>query len=132
MLIGTEGVYSFTFEHEKRDDCPVCGGESLDIEIPKDRTLDQLIDMLVERQDMYVRSLRSSCSLVKLIPLSQIKKPSLATPTKQLYLQAPPQLEEATRPNLEKNLSDLVPDGGEITVTSTSLPFSLSLRVKYT
>lgn len=53
MLIGTEGVYSFTFEHERREDCPVCGGESLDIEVPKDNTLEQLIDMLVERQDMY-------------------------------------------------------------------------------
>lgn len=57
MLIGTEGVYSFTFEHERREDCPVCGGESLDIEVPKDNTLEQLIDMLVERQDMYAHLL---------------------------------------------------------------------------
>lgn len=63
---------------------------------------------------------------------SQIKKPSLSTPTKQIYLQAPPQLEEATRPNLEKKVSELVEPGGEITVTASTLPFSLSLRITYT
>ncbi|KAH9857106.1 hypothetical protein C2E23DRAFT_720890 [Lenzites betulinus] len=114
MLIGTDGVYSYTFEHERRDDCPVCGGESLDISISKEWTVDRLIEMLIERQDI------------------QVKKPSLSAPGKQIYFQAPPQLEEATRPNLEKKVSELVPDGGEITVTATTLPFNLSLRVKYT
>ncbi|TFK30148.1 NEDD8 activating enzyme [Coprinopsis marcescibilis] len=113
MLIGTEGVYSYTFEHEKRHDCPVCGGEALDLTVSPDSTVENLIDILIERQDI------------------QIKKPSLSTPTKQLYFQAPPQLEEATRPNLEKKLSEFVPANGEITVTSTSLPFSLSLRILY-
>jgi len=114
MLIGTEGVYSYTFEHEKRADCPVCGGESLAVPIPESWTVERLIDMLVEKQDI------------------QIKKPSLATPTKHIYFQAPPQLEAATRPNLEKKVSEFVPDGGEVTVTATTLPFSLSLRITYT
>jgi ubiquitin-activating enzyme E1 C len=52
MLIGTDGVYSYTFEHEKRDDCPVCGGESLDISIGTEWTVDRLMEMLVEKQDM--------------------------------------------------------------------------------
>lgn len=60
MLIGTDGVYSYTFEHEKRDDCPVCGGESLDITLSKDWTVERLIEILVERQDMYVHSLASN------------------------------------------------------------------------
>ncbi|KAH9993753.1 NEDD8 activating enzyme [Russula vinacea] len=114
MLIGTESVYSFTFEHEKRNDCPVCGGESLEISIPESWTVERLIEMLVEKQDI------------------QIKKPSLSTSTKQIYFQAPPQLEVATRPNLEKKVSELVPDGGDVTVTATTLPFSLSLRITYT
>ena len=54
MLIGTESVYSYTFEHEKRNDCPVCGGESLEISIPESWTVERLIEMLVEKQDMYV------------------------------------------------------------------------------
>ena len=56
MLIGTDSVYSYTFEHEKRKDCPVCGGESLDVTINKDWTVERLIEMLVERQDMYVEA----------------------------------------------------------------------------
>jgi len=113
MLIGTESVYSYTFEHEKRADCPVCGGESLEISIPESWTVERLIEMLVEKQDI------------------QIKKPSLSTPTKHIYFQAPPQLEAATRPNLEKRVSELVPDGGDVTVTATTLPFNLSLRITY-
>ncbi|KAJ7219390.1 hypothetical protein GGX14DRAFT_516453 [Mycena pura] len=114
MLIGTEGVYSYTFEHEKRNDCPVCGGEALELSISSELTVEELIELLVERQDV------------------QIKKPSLSTPTMQLYLQAPPELEKATRPNLQKKVKELVPQQGEITVTSRSLPFSLSLSISYT
>src|SRR6266436_1996000 len=53
MLIGTDGVYSYTFEHERRPECPVCGGESVEILISRDWTVDRLIEMLVEKQDMY-------------------------------------------------------------------------------
>ncbi|KAF8529570.1 NEDD8 activating enzyme [Hysterangium stoloniferum] len=119
MLIGTDGVYSYTFQHEKRPDCPVCGGESRDIDVKREWTLEQFIESLAERQEL------------------QVKKPSLSTPnpippTKNaLYYQSPPQLEEETRPNLEKKLSDLVPNGAEISVTARSLPFNLSLRINF-
>ena len=52
MLIGTEGVYSYTFEHERREHCPVCGGEALEISISRDWTVEQLIEMLTEKQTM--------------------------------------------------------------------------------
>lgn len=52
MYIGTDGVYSYTFKHERREDCPVCGGESMAIEVGKEWTVDRLIEVLVERQDM--------------------------------------------------------------------------------
>ncbi|KAK0228667.1 hypothetical protein IW262DRAFT_1352203 [Armillaria fumosa] len=113
MLIGTEGVYSYTFEHEKRDDCPVCGGESLEMPIGPEVTVEELIDMLTEKQDI------------------QIKKPSLSSGPIQIYLQAPPQLEASTRPNLQKKVSELLPMGGEVTVTASTLPFSLSLNITY-
>lgn len=54
MLIGTAGVYSYTFEHEKKPDCPVCGGESLELSISSEMTVELLIEMLTERQNMYV------------------------------------------------------------------------------
>jgi len=138
MLIGTDGLYSFTFEHEKKADCPVCGGESVDFSISSELTVESLIEMLTERQSMYVSPPTSTVLLFAFLPLltlclfrSQIKKPSLSTPTTHIYFQAPPQLEAATRPNLEKKVSELVPNGGEVTVTAATLPFSLSLRISY-
>ncbi|KAF8584923.1 hypothetical protein K439DRAFT_1633038, partial [Ramaria rubella] len=90
---------AFKLLPRERTDCPVCGQEAHDIEMGREWILKRLIETLVERQDF------------------QIKKPSLSTsspipPTKpQLYWQAPAQLEEETRPNLEKRLVDLVQDG---------------------
>lgn len=60
----------------------------------------------------------------------QIRRPSLRLASKSLYLQAPPQLEMATRPNLEKSLGELLESGDVVTVTDSSLPFSLDLIVK--
>lgn len=62
---------------------------------------------------------------------SQIRRPSLRLASKSLYLQAPPQLEEATRPNLEKTLAELMQSGDVVTVTDAGLPFSLDLVVKF-
>ena len=54
MYIGTDGVYSYTFKHERREDCPVCGGKSVLFEVGKEWTVNDLIDALAERPDMYV------------------------------------------------------------------------------
>lgn len=52
MLIGTEGVYSFTFEHERKPDCPVCGDNSKPATLSSDMTVEELLDWLLEKQDM--------------------------------------------------------------------------------
>jgi ubiquitin-activating enzyme E1 C len=67
MLIGTDGVYSYTFEHEKKPDCPVCGGESLELSISPEKTVEQLIEMLTERQNMCVSLL--SCLVPQVVVL---------------------------------------------------------------
>lgn len=51
--------------------------------------------------------------------------------TVNLYLQQPKQLEEATRPNLEKKLSEFVESGGGVLITASSLPLSLDLVIKF-
>ncbi len=65
-------------------------------------------------------------------PESQIKRPSLSTEKGPLYFQAPPQLEEQTRPNLAKPLSELFEDGDSITVTDAALPFQLDIIISFT
>ena len=65
-------------------------------------------------------------------PETQLKKPSVRSEAKTLYMQFPPGLEESTRPNLGKKLDELLTDGEEITVTDpafvTSFRFTLSFK----
>jgi len=113
MFTGDEGVYAYTFEHEKRPDCPVCGGESREFVVERDWPLQRVVDKLLELQDL------------------QIKRPSLSGPKGPLYFRAPPPLEEATRPNLDKRLGELLEEEDEIEVTDASLPFQLTLRLRF-
>ncbi|KAG0643615.1 hypothetical protein HOY80DRAFT_344353 [Tuber brumale] len=111
MYIGNEGVYTHTFEHEKKDDCPVCGNLATDFTVDPEWTLEEFIDKLKEQPEV------------------QIKKPTLVTERRKLYYQGPPQLNEQTRPNLEKKMKDLVDNREEIAITDPGLPFSLRLNV---
>lgn len=69
MLIGTDGIYSYTFEHEKKPDCPVCGGQSMNVEVGKDWTMERLLEWLTETQKMCAR-LPIATLLVELTRLS--------------------------------------------------------------
>jgi hypothetical protein len=60
QYVGNDSLYTFTFEHEKRPECPVCGGQVIEIEVGKDWTLNKLIEWLTERQDMWVSCLLCS------------------------------------------------------------------------
>jgi E2 binding domain len=62
---------------------------------------------------------------------SQVKKPSIRSSTKSLYIQSVPQLEESTRRNLQKPLKHLLNDGEQIVVTDTNLPFELRFIIKF-
>ncbi|KAL1412394.1 NEDD8 activating enzyme [Vanrija albida] len=114
MYVGNDSLYTFTFEHEKRPECPVCGGESISAEVGKDWTLEKLVEWISLRQDL------------------QITRPSFSHESGQpLYFQAPPQLHEATKPNLEKLVSDLVQEGETLVVTDPNLPFNLTVEVTF-
>jgi ubiquitin-activating enzyme E1 C len=65
-----------------------------------------------------------------LIMCRQLKKPSIRTGEKSLYMQMAG-LEEQTRPNLEKKLSDLVEDGEEILITDRSFPTQFKYKLVY-
>ncbi|KAG8998115.1 hypothetical protein FRB94_007204 [Tulasnella sp. JGI-2019a] len=116
MLIGTDGVYSYTFQHEKKLDCPVCGGQSMDVEVGKDWTLEKLIEWLTETQKI------------------QLKKPSLSTSGgKPIYWEGatPVALATRTKEQLETKVRELVAEDEEVEVTSPTLPFKLALNLTY-
>lgn len=52
MYTGNEGVYTYTFEHEKRPECPVCGGESREFRLRKEWKFERVVEMLREVQDL--------------------------------------------------------------------------------
>jgi len=60
-----------------------------------------------------------------------IKKPSLTSPSKTLYMQAPKNLEMATRPNLDKTLEELVNEDEEVIITDPSLPIEMHIALIY-
>lgn len=115
MFMGHDGVHSHTFAYEQKPDCPVCTGTVRKIELTgddaKSMTLNQFIQ--VHLKDSALR----------------LNAPSLVSASgKTLYMQKPPALEEATRPNLDKPMSSLMVNGEELTVTDPLLE-SIALTV---
>ena len=111
MYSGDEGVYTYTFEAEKKEDCPVCGNLAREMEIDPQSTLEEFIASLGERAE------------------AQLKRPSIARGEGgALYVQSPPQLEQHTRPNLMRKMRELVVEGEEIGVTDPA--FAIGFRYK--
>lgn len=52
--MGNESVYTYTFQHQKKPDCPVCGQEQVAVSFPKEWVLQQVVDWLLEKQDVLV------------------------------------------------------------------------------
>ena len=113
MYSGDEGVYTYTFENEQKSDCPVCGNIAKHITVSPDMTLRDFLDSLGER------------------PEAQLKKPSIRTGTGTLYMRFPQDLEEQTRPNLEKKLGDLVEDGEEVGVSDPAFQIAFKFRLSF-
>jgi len=114
MYMGATGVYSHTFVYERKEDCPVCTTAVRTMTVNREKTLNELI------QDLKDGDLR-------------LKAPSITTGNgKTLYMQKPPALEKATKPNLDKPLSTMVTSGEELAITDPVLQnISLTLSIKF-
>lgn len=55
MYSGDDGVYTYTFEHEKKPDCPVCGNLAREIDVRREWRLQDFVDHLAERPEAYVQ-----------------------------------------------------------------------------
>lgn len=113
MYMGQEGVYTHTFRYEKKADCPVCSNAARELTVNPGLTLGDLIKQL-QASDL------------------RLMGPSLAKADGTLYMPKPKSLEEATRPNLDKALADLVDDDDEITLTDPVFPGDVALTLKLT
>lgn len=61
----------------------------------------------------------------------QLKKPTIRSQEKSLYYQAPPGLEQQTRPNLSKKLSELVKSEEEVVVTDPAIPTQFKYKLVF-
>ncbi|RAK96371.1 NEDD8-activating protein UBA3 [Aspergillus ibericus CBS 121593] len=113
MYAGEEGVYTYTFEAEKKRDCPVCGNLARKLTVDPNMTLEEFIETLGER------------------PEAQLKKPSMRTEEKTLYQRFPPQLEEQTRHNLKLKLNELIENGQEIAVSDPAYTIDFRFRLVF-
>ncbi|KAK5120342.1 hypothetical protein LTR85_006281 [Meristemomyces frigidus] len=113
LYTGDSGVYTYTFEHQKKDDCPVCGNLPKDMSLNPESTLGELVESFAER------------------PESQLKKPNLRTEEKTLYYSAPASLEESTRPNLKRKLAELLADGEEFAVSDGAFDINFRYIARY-
>ncbi|KAI9890777.1 MAG: hypothetical protein M1814_003561 [Vezdaea aestivalis] len=110
MYTGDEAIYTYTFQHEQKPDCPVCGNLPKPLSAKREWTLQELIERFKE------------------LPEAQIKKPTgLRTADKTLYMAVMKQTEE----NLKKTLGELVEDGEELLVSDGAFPFTLRFIVHF-
>ncbi|CAK4034099.1 NEDD8-activating enzyme E1 catalytic subunit [Lecanosticta acicola] len=110
LYTGDASVYTYTFGHKKKDDCPACGNQAKQLFVSGDSTLGEFVESLAER------------------PEAQLKKPNLRTEEKSLYYSSPESLREQTEPNLKRKLSEMLEDGEEVAISDPA--FAIDFRYK--
>lgn len=113
LYTGDSGIYTYTFQHEQKEDCPVCGNLPKDLAINGDDTLQELVESFAER------------------PESQLKRPNMRTEEKTLFYSAPESLRLQTQGNLKRKLSDLLVDGEELAVSDPAFAIDFRYKVRF-
>lgn len=115
-----DGIYTYTYEAEKKDDCIGCSQKSQPLEI----------------NDLEKTKLEDIIQLLKENVTYQMKSPGLTTTdmngkNKTLYMENVPSIEEATRKNLKKTLCELgLVDGSELVVNDITSPNSIFFKIR--
>lgn len=116
-----DGIYTHTYEVEKKPDCLACSRAPrvIKIQSPSSMTLQDLIDYMCNSNEF------------------QMKSPGLATmingKNKTLYMATVKSIEEQTRANLTLSLHELnLENGQELTVADVTNPNPITVKLKYT
>lgn len=113
LYTGDSGIYTYTFEHQRKDDCPACGNLPKDMVVDPQSTLGDLVESFAER------------------PEAQLKKPNMRTEAKTLYYSAPESLREQTAPNLKRKLGEMLDDGEEMAVSDPAFAIDFRYKVRF-
>ncbi|KAH6556777.1 hypothetical protein KP509_1Z156100 [Ceratopteris richardii] len=115
MYMGTQGVYTHTLSHEKDAGCLVCS-PGVPFEVDISISLQKFMELLMDDPRLK----------------DKLSKPSISYQKRNLYMQAPPVLEEMTRPNLNAHLFELMDkSSGKLNVNDKKLTGVLRVSVSF-
>ncbi|XP_063360241.1 NEDD8-activating enzyme E1 catalytic subunit [Cydia amplana] len=114
-----EGVYTYTFSADRRADCVACSNTTRTMELESQATLQTILTKLQEE------------------PKYLMKSPGITTiingRNKTLYMSSIKSIEERTRDNLKKKITDLgLYNGAEILVADITTPNTITIKLKVT
>ncbi|GAB1291104.1 NEDD8-activating enzyme E1 catalytic subunit [Apodemus speciosus] len=114
-----DGLYTYTFEAERKENCPACSQLPQNIQFSPSAKLQEVLDYLT-----------NSAAL-------QMKSPAITATlegkNRTLYLQSVTSIEERTRPNLSKTLKELgLVDGQELAVADITTPQTVLFKLHFT
>ncbi|XP_074861674.1 NEDD8-activating enzyme E1 catalytic subunit isoform X3 [Carettochelys insculpta] len=114
-----DGLYTYTFEAERKENCAACSQLPQNIEFPPSAKLQEVLDYLTNNASL------------------QMKSPAITATVyggnKTLYLQTVASIEERTRPNLSKTLKELgLVDGQELAVADITTPQTMLFKLHFT
>ncbi|XP_054163061.1 NEDD8-activating enzyme E1 catalytic subunit-like [Oppia nitens] len=113
----TDGIYTYTYEAEKKDDCLVCSNVTKQLSLKPSDKLEDVIQVLIDDYHM--------------------REPGIVTitnegKTKTLYMRNVKAIEELTRSNLKKSLQELsLSDGQQLIVADVTAVNSKTFTIKY-
>lgn len=117
-----EGVYTYVFEAEKKQDCLACNRNAMlrrNLEFKSTDKLSKVIEFLCENIEYQMKS-----------PALTATKPD-GSGSKTLYMPAIKSIELMTRPNLDKTLGDLgLSNGQELLVADVTSPITIVFNLK--
>jgi NEDD8-activating enzyme E1 len=116
-----EGIYTYSYEAEKKDDCLACSQvpRTISINNPSSMTLQDLIEYLCNSAEF------------------QLKNPGITTvidgKNKTLYMSTVKSIEEQTKGNLTLSLYELnLTDGQQLMIADITNPNTIVVKLKFT
>ncbi|XP_078518503.1 NEDD8-activating enzyme E1 catalytic subunit-like [Lissotriton helveticus] len=113
-----DGLYTYTFEAERKDNCPACSQLPQNIQFPPSAKLQDVLDYLTTNNSLQMKSPAITATL--------------EGKNKTLYLPTVASIEERTRPNLSKTLKELgLTDGQELAVADVTTPQTVLFKLHF-
>lgn len=135
-----DGIYTYIFEAEKRENCLNCSTvpKTIELEAADEVTLERFIERLcndaefqMKSPGLYIRIGFHSVLLKRSVHFTGITA-TIDGKNKTLYISTVKSIEERTRSNLKLTLKELnIENGQELTVADQTNPNTVQIKIKY-